>query len=440
MAKQYSKTAQTKSYGGGDGSIALGANLETLRYQNEAALRSPHEDDAALFEDIGNSVSAPGQRPRGLGANLAAGVSKGLAYGSKTKATEEKKGRYDKYANVMNYLQEQNTASLEQKQWYESRENAKKEMIPQVLSYIDNIDRLDPQSQRIMAQDMLAQYGEAIGEDFKLSSIDGSNPFLMTIQGSKGQQLFDLRSIFAGEQATQQAIANKMPEYQMKLQEDRTNKQREFDQKQDALDVKKYEKGLPNKYGTAEPAQFGSIPIKALGGKGMTPFMQTINAEINLAKDVPIIMHQLSEAERILKDNPSVGNAWNNYMVTGNSSKGLSMTGSARTAYEELDKIVNRVAEAYIKAKAGAISESEREIIKKGLFSVTNNQESNKYNINSIRQELEIAKERGNFAAKELAKGYIATAGSFDEYRNSKSQSGDAKAESPLAAFGKRIN
>jgi len=103
-------------------SIKNSGDLENNRYKNEAALRSPHEDDADLFDDIGNSVSAPGQRPRGLGANLAAGISKGLAYGSRTQATAEKKGKYDKHANVVNYLQKAQGEALKQNQWYEQEE------------------------------------------------------------------------------------------------------------------------------------------------------------------------------------------------------------------------------------------------------------------------------------------------------------------------------
>jgi len=436
MTKPYSKSAKSKSYSGSRGSglqsaIAQGANMETMRYQNEAALPNQHENDAQLFSNIGKSLSAPGDRPRGAWRNLAAGISEGLEHGAKSKAIDERKGKYDKHERFMDFFQESNNAVIEQNQWYEKRESTRKEMMPQVLAYIDNTDKLDPQSQRIMLQDMLSQYGEGIGEDFKLLSVDGSNPFLVTVQSSKGQQLFDLRSLFAGDEAMQQSIAMKMPEYQMKLQEERQNKQREFQLKERALEAKNPTSGSP------DGNEYGSIPMKALGGKGMTPFMQTINSEVNLAKDVPIILHQISEAEKIINDNPSVGRAWNNYMFSGDTSKGLGMSGTSRAAYEKLDKITSRVAEAYIRAKGGQISDSERETIKQGLFKVTNSSEANQYNINSIRQELEIAKERGDFAAKELAKGFISTAGSFEEYRNSKGSKESMGAPQPQS--GTRI-
>jgi hypothetical protein len=223
MAKPFSTSVKSRKMGSG-GEVGLGAQMETMRYQNEAALPSQHENNAQLFADIGKSFNGAGGRPRGKWANLAAGISKGLEHGEKSKAIKERRDNFDKYDEVMNYFQEVNNQAMEQKAWYETREAAKKELTPQVLAYMDNINKLDPQSQRILAQDMLSQYGEAIGEDFKLSSIDGSNPFLMTIQSSKGQQLFDLRSMFAGDEMLQQSLAMKMPEYQMRLQEERARK------------------------------------------------------------------------------------------------------------------------------------------------------------------------------------------------------------------------
>lgn len=240
MTRPYSKTVKSRG-GSGSGdlgaSIRQGAELETMRYQNEAALPNDNENNAVFFEDIAKSVSAPGDRPRGIGRNIIAGFSKGLAHGSRSQAIGERKENYDKYEKVMNYFQEANNAAVERNEWFEKREGARKNMMPQVLAYIDNIDKLDPQSQRIMAQDMLSQYGESIGEEFKLSSVDGSNPFLMTIQSDKGQQLFDMRSLFAGNEAMQQAISMKMPEYQMRLQEERQDKLQKFQLEQKKLNI-----------------------------------------------------------------------------------------------------------------------------------------------------------------------------------------------------------
>lgn len=103
-------------------SIKQEAELEGMRYKNDAALRSPHEDDADLFDDIANSANSPGGRPRGLGANLVSGISKGVAYGSRSMATSEKKEKLGKHENVMKYLRESQAAITEQNQYYAEQE------------------------------------------------------------------------------------------------------------------------------------------------------------------------------------------------------------------------------------------------------------------------------------------------------------------------------
>ncbi len=318
MTKPYSKSVKPRGLGGSGNlgsSIGLGANMESMRYQNQAALPNQNDNDAQLFSDIGKGFSAPGDRPRGGWRNLGAGIAKGLEYGAKSNAIGERKKNYDKYENVMNYLQEANNAAIEQNKWHEKRESARKEMMPQVLAYIDNIDRLDPQSQRIMAQDMLAQYGEALGEDFKLSAIDGSNPFLMTIQSSKGQQMFDLRSLFAGDEAMQQGIAMKMPEYQMKLQQERQDKERDFQLKEKALEAR-----YPTKAPVAEGSDsnqtfevngqnYSAITMDRMEKSAKADYQKTVNKSV---AQIPInnkAIESIQAMREIFNRNPNIGSA-----------------------------------------------------------------------------------------------------------------------------------
>lgn len=315
--KPYSNSVKSRRLGGsGDlgSSVGLGANMETMRYQNEAALPNQHENDAQLFADIGKQFSAPGNRPRGAWRNLGAGIAKGLEYGAKSHAIGERNEKYDKYDRVMNYFQEVNNAAIEQNQWYAKREAAKKELMPQVLAYMDNIDRLDPQSQRIMAQDMLAQYGDAIGENFKLSSIDGSNPFLVTIQSDKGQQLFDLRSMFAGDEAVRQSIAMKMPEYQMRLQEERANKERDFQLKERALEMRYPSKNpVPEEEGDQSfdinGQNYSVISMNGMEKSAKADYQKTVNKSIS---QIPInnrAIESIQAMREIFDKNPNIGSA-----------------------------------------------------------------------------------------------------------------------------------
>jgi len=105
-----------------ESSVKNSAELENNRYKNQSALRSPHEDNAELFNRIGNNVSAPGQRPRGIGANIAAGIFHGLGHSEMAKSTAEKKGNFEKYAKQTDYLQQVQAEALKQNQWHEQEE------------------------------------------------------------------------------------------------------------------------------------------------------------------------------------------------------------------------------------------------------------------------------------------------------------------------------
>jgi len=361
MSKPYSKTIKSRGgSGAGDlgASIRQGAELETMRYQNQAALPNQNENNAALFDDIAKSVSRPGDRPRGIARNAIAGLSKGLAHGARSHAIEERKENYNKYEKNMNYFQEVNNAVVERNEWYEKREGARKEMMPQVMAYIDNIARLDPQSQRIMAQDMLAQYGEAIGEDFKLSSIDGSNPFLMTIQSSKGQQLFDLRSLFAGDEAMQQGIAMQMPAYQMRLQEERQNKMREFGFKEQELALKREELQMKYPgYGSSESNKeqtltfgdnsykVGSLQSAEKGAR--TEYQKKVFKDIDSIPKNNQAINAIETMREVFNRNPNIGTSFVNMLDNPDGQDswfnifGRKLSGQDLTDMEILRKATN---------------------------------------------------------------------------------------------------
>lgn len=206
--------------------MKMGLGIADARYKNKSAIPTQHENNAQLFADIGKSFNGPTGRPQGKWGVIGAGLAKGLEYSAKSKAIDEKNANYDKFDRVMDYLEQVNNSAMEQNAWYEKRQNAQASLMPQIMSYVKNVNVMDAQSRRFMAQDILEQYGNAIGENFKLTSIDGTNPFLMTIQSDKGQQVFDMRSILESDPMANQLVAEKMPEFQVGLQEQRANNQR----------------------------------------------------------------------------------------------------------------------------------------------------------------------------------------------------------------------
>lgn len=395
-------------------SIKNSADLENNRYKNDAALRSPHEDDADLFDDIGNSVSAPGQRPRGLGANLAAGISKGLAYGSRTQATAEKKGKHDKYAKQTEYLQNVQAQTQKMNQWHAEEEQRLETVKPFAvgglevaysgMDYATGNERM----RNIIEQAKIADpriKGDYIGYV--------PNSPIVNLRTQDGEIIAYSLSNLVGEDVVKRVQGNYIDNQKLHTA-------------QDSVDVSKYEKGIPGKYGsrlndTINP--FGSVPLETLkkGGGGRS-FMASLNSEINLAKDIPIVLEQLSEAEDIIEKNPQIGTGWNNWASKGSFSKATGMDKDLRHAYEKLDKIAARVEETYVKAKGSSITDAERETIRKGLFDSSLQGRSSKYNIDSVRKELAIAAERGKFASEQLAKGLAATSESFNNYKKSLEQ------------------
>lgn len=240
MSKTDSRSKKSMSLSGSGNlgsSVSLGANMENQRYQNQQALPTEGESKAKMFSEISKNFSAPGDRPRGLWNNIATGAAEGLAHGARQRDINEKKDNFDKYDNVMNYFEEVNNAAVQRNEHYEKKEMGRKQALPQLLSFLDNIDKLDPQSQRNMGQDILDRYNETIGEDYRLSGIDGVNPTLWTVKSGDETKVIDVRSFFAGDAAVEQAIAMKMPEYQMKLQEERQDKQKKFDLEQQKLEI-----------------------------------------------------------------------------------------------------------------------------------------------------------------------------------------------------------
>jgi hypothetical protein len=458
-----SNSAKPKSFGKGSGdlgaSIGLGANMETLRYQNQAALPNQNETNAQLFSDIGKGLNGAGGRPRGTWQSIASGVMKGLEHGSKSKAVAEKKENFDKYENVMNYLQETNNAAIEQNQWYEKREGARREMMPQVLSYMDNIDKLDPQSQRIMAQDILAQYGEAIGEDFKLSSIDGSNPFLMTIQSSKGQQLFDLRSMFAGDDAVQQAIAMKMPEYQMKLQQERQDKEREFKIKEDDNAVKRehiaaqYPASNIKAGGAEETFTFGdqTYNVGSLGTlekNARAEYQKTVHKENDAITKNNLAIKAIESMEEVFARNPNIGSKMINMLDNPDGVDswmnifGRKLSGQDLTDMEILRKATNdlnldtilgisgKAATDLLKKAIQAASPSGK-MTKGGFDNVSSKWKAKAFEANQLAQ----AKYKAMLQGKSLMpNAYLGKSAEKEEVVSP--QSSD---DSPLAQFGRRV-
>ena len=100
--------------------VGLGADLADKRFKNELATPNIHDEDAALFANLGKIA---GDKPRGWNAVLS-GLAKGAEYGARTKSTEKKQEALSKFDKFMNYFQEADDARAERNKQYETGEMA----------------------------------------------------------------------------------------------------------------------------------------------------------------------------------------------------------------------------------------------------------------------------------------------------------------------------
>lgn len=299
--------------------LSTGVGIAQQRFQNEISTPNEHDEDAQLFSNIGK---AAGPKPRGWRA-LAAGLAQGAEYGAKTKSTAKKQEALSKYDKVMNYFEDVNNAAMERKAWYETREMAQQKYLPQVLSYAENVTKLDPQSQRMMAQGILDGWNRFTGDDFKLNAIDGSDPYIFTVTSKEGTKVMDIRDMFAGDDALQARLAAKMPEYQMQLQEKRQKLAAEYAFKQEDIDIKKYDKGIEGgQFGTrggsegAEdkeptPEGYKFIPLDGLEKSARADYQKKVYADIEKIPTNQQAIETISEMKAIFnkKGRENIGNS-----------------------------------------------------------------------------------------------------------------------------------
>lgn len=388
--------------------LRLGVDIAQKGFENEVGTRNAHDDDADLFASLG---AMAGPKPRGAAA-LFSGLAKGAELGSRSKSTAKKQESLDKYNRVMDYFRTQNMEMEKQLQWQRQKEQEAEILRPYAVGGLETAYSGMPYEQGNEAMRNIFDQMKINNPNIKGDYVSYvPNSPLLNIRDENGKYTVFPLTKYAGEDVSK------------RVQGEFIEKQR-LGVNHDQLEVQKFDKGLPSKFGNkanqaAEANEFGSIPLSNLKGRGSATLLSTATAEMNLAKEVPIVLNMLKEGEDIIKGNPDLGKGFTNYLAPGKVSKAL-LDKPTREAYEKLDKIASRIAETYIRAKGSAISDSERETIKKGLFDPSNMEGSNKYNINSVRKELEIAKERGDFTGEELTRGFIPTPTSFEKYRQSK--------------------
>jgi hypothetical protein len=365
--------------------IGISNDIAKKKYQAD-----PDNIKAELYGDLSKIA---GENPRGWRAGVA-GFFKGAANASKLQASE-------RFTRNMDYLEEINNSSMERKIGLEKQAVKMESMKPYAIGGLEVSYSGMPYEQGNERMRNLVEQAKINNPDIKGDYVGYiPNSPLVNMRDDKGNiGVLNLSSI-AGEDSVKRIQGNYID-----LQKEKTSRQ----------NANTYSQMSQNKSPQdSQENKYGSIPLSSLK-KGSTALINKATSQMGLAEEAPEIFHELNDARKIIAQNPEIGKGWSNFVGKSSITRGL-LGKEDRAAYEKLDKIANRAAEAYIRAKGSSITEGERDIIKAGIFDVTQGSESKEYNIESIERELKKAYLRGKFVGDELSKGYLTTPQGFENY------------------------
>jgi hypothetical protein len=396
--------------------VAAGAKLAELGFDAASKTPSEHDVNASFLQTIRKDL---GEKPKGWRA-LAAGVTEGVEFGEKRKSILDSKERLEKYQGTLKKLEDVVALSGQRLATFQKGEEVKQSLTPYVSRTLDMILEGAPQERIDLAGvDLTDRYNGQTGENWKYEMSNGKG--VAVVDRNTGQSAIIPWSKLTSPELQEKVImADPVYQSQLARQQKREDTELALSERNTAANetranasLKKATLAEQNMLPSAENE--GNIPLAKLGGKGLTPLIGSLNAEMGLSKEIPQVLKMLQDAKHIIRDHPRIGSSWANLVGSNSVTRGL-LGEKDREAYEKLEKITNRVAEAFIRAKGGNISDSERETIKKSLFDVTQSAGSKEYNIQSVEEELLKGYLRGQYAGDQLSKGYVSTPQGFENF------------------------
>lgn len=278
--------------------LITGEHIAGQQYQAQLGMPKKQDVDAEMYKDIRSSL---GEKPRGWRA-AAAGFTRGLEQGSKLSALEERKDDLKKYNKVMDYFQEVNNHALERKEEFEVEEKAKRAALPYALSYIKNYSQYDPVTQKEAMQKIVDISNGITGDNIEIIAVDGKDGTQATARDRDTGEVafFSLNQLFP-EEALQAEAATSLPSYQLKLQEQRQQREIENQLARDQLGIQRFNAetnrmGMQNKYSdSGRPDEF-TKQLSKEEGKQVIQFRNDIIQDKKAADKLKDVVKDIKEA------------------------------------------------------------------------------------------------------------------------------------------------
>lgn len=190
-------------------SVGQGASLQKDLFAAKANTPNAHDATVEFVESLREPVKDQKHGWAG-GANA---FLNGLASSARVASLQDRQQDLASYEKVMNWMANMNQQAVQRNAVYENRVQAQQLLMPQVQAYMQQATQMDPISRRTMAQQIMDGWNRSTGETGQVVSIDGTDPFLLTLQTQQGPSVVDLRTLFAGNDVMQRDLAMQMPAF-----------------------------------------------------------------------------------------------------------------------------------------------------------------------------------------------------------------------------------
>lgn len=193
-------------------SIKDQASLEKDILSARERMPTRGDANAELFKSMGNAIREPGH---GLQRAMS-GVMHGLEGGARASSIFERQEDLGKFNRMMDYLSATNQEILKKHQEVDRIESVKKKMVPEVASYLQTAQEMSPQARELSVRGLIDQYNRELGDNMGFVSVDGKNPYLVTLIKDNEATAMDIRYLFAEEEMGQKDLSLTLPHIHLK--------------------------------------------------------------------------------------------------------------------------------------------------------------------------------------------------------------------------------
>ena len=326
--------------------------------------------NAEMFKSMGNAIREPGH-----GAQRAfSGLMHGLEGGAKASSMFERQEDLEKFNKVMDYLSATNQELVRRNKESDRAQDVKKRMVPEVGAYLQTAQQMSPQARELSVRGLIDQYNREMGDNIGFVSVDGKNPYLVTLIKDNESQSMDIRYLFADEEMGQKDISLTLPHIHLQ-EEEKERHQKAMRQHWENQD-KAAQQNIAQRDRFGDPLNKFNQASATTAGKEQQKEMPKLQATIEKSDKH---LRNIEQIEKLIEGNEDIfqsqlANLW---MMEDPSMLGTAMQKVAKGLAPEKSKVItllNKYLQEMVLDKAALFQRPNQFIEKVGSKAVPNYQ------------------------------------------------------------------